>query len=181
MSATNRGAIRNERDFYPTPLESFTPLLPFIKGAKAVWEPASGDGRLVKAMQDFGIDAWGSDLCPQRKEDAQADFFLMDWFSVFEMGKWADCIVTNPPFNIAQDFATHALKQVSEVFMLQRINWLGSQKRKAWWQEHQASALFVLSKRPSFTDAGITGKSGTDSCEYAWFYWGKRHRGIFHI
>ena len=181
MSATNRGAIRNERDFYPTPLESFTPLLPFIKGAKDVWEPASGDGRLVEAMRSYGIVSWGSDLCPQRDCDLQADFFQMDWVTLFEMDKKCDCIVTNPPFNIAQHFASHALTITPEVFMLQRINWLGSQKRKAWWQAHQPSALFVLSKRPSFTDAGITGKSGTDSCEYAWFYWGDRHKGIFHL
>lgn len=181
MSATNRGAVRNERDFYPTPLESFTPLLPYIVGTKEVWEPASGDGRLVQSMQDYGIKAWGSDLCPQRETDIKADFFKMDLMGLFELDKECSCIVTNPPFNMAQDFATHALELTDEVSMLQRINWLGSQKRKAWWQAHQPAALFVLSKRPSFTDAGFTGKSGTNSCEYAWFYWGNRHRGIFHL
>ncbi len=166
MSSTNRGAVRADRDFYPTPKEAFDPLIAYLPKTQ-IWEPCCGDSRLIKWMREAGLDADGSDL------ELGCDF-LKDYTP-------RDCIVTNPPFSIAQEIADHALTLCSELFLLQRINWLGSQKRSVWWRNHEPDCLFILSKRPSFTDNGITGRSGTDSCEYAWFYWGNLHKGIKHL
>ena len=112
-------------------------------------------------MLDFGILADGDDL------NSGYDF-LKD---TTQRG----CILTNPPFSLAQDFCHHALKHSTHVFMLLRLNFLGSQKRKQWWIQHEPSALFVLSQRPSFTDGS------TDATDYAWFYWGPAYKGIFHL
>lgn len=170
MSATNRGAVRNESDFYPTPLSAFKPLLPFIKEVVAtcpfgidriVWEPACGDGRLIRCMQADAIAATGNDL------NASYDY-LQDKTDRF-------CVVTNPPFTLAQEFVTQATALSTHTFMLLRLNFLGSQKRKQWWQAHEPAALFVLSERPSFTG------HGTDATDYAWFYWGDCHHGVFHL
>lgn len=159
MSATNRGAKRNERDFYPTPLESFTPLIPYLSDLYEVWEPACGDGRLIKKLQNNGFTADGNDL--------------KNGYNFLEDNNIYDCILTNPPFSLAQDFISHAINKAKyEVWMLLRLNLLGSQKRKGWWEDHKPNSLFILSKRPSFT-----GK-GTDACEYAWFYWSK-YRGRY--
>ena len=161
MSATNRGAIRRDADFYATPLAAFTPLIPFLDKTSPHWEPARGDGRLIDCMRSHDIEADGADL------SEGCDFL-------------ADCqhrpvILTNPPFSLAFEFCVKALTLAPEVWMLLRLNFLASKKRSAWFKTHEPAALFVLSSRPSFTDGG------TDSCDYAWFYWGTRYRGIFHL
>lgn len=84
------------------------------------------------------------------------------------------CVVTNPPFSLAKEFVTHAKSHADEVFMLLRLNFLGAKKRKDWWKQHEPDAIFVLSDRPDFTG------DGGDACEYGWFYWGFRYKGIIH-
>lgn len=161
MSATNRGfTIRNASDFYPTPESAFLPLIPYIPFTP-VWEPACGDRRLIQWMVTNSIPANGDDL-------NNGYDFLQD-------NEPKACIVTNPPFSLALEFVQHALKLSPHVFMLLRLNFLASRSRQSFWQANEPSALFVLSKRPSFT-----GK-GTDATDYAWFYWGNRHSGIFHL
>lgn len=209
MSSTNRGAKRIESDFYPTPLKSFNPLLPYLPKDKLIWEPAKGDGRLVRRMDEYGLKADGTDL-------SLGDDFLKS------VGPW-HCIVTNPPFSIAKSFVSHALEISQETFMLLRLNFLGAKERKEWWKKHEPSALFVLSERPNFV-ISVKCKSGravikglsqefqkcdfkkffsieakdlipkkcpccdgklvrtsSDSTEYAWFYWGSRYSGIIHL
>jgi len=162
MSATNRGAIRNERDFYPTPITAFTPLFPYIPKYRTIWEPAKGDGRLVFELRRNGFFAYGNDL------NAGYDFLKDD--SIREV------IITNPPFSLGLEFAQNAVRLSSTVFMLLPLNFLGSLKRREWFVKNEPSALFVLSKRPSFLPNGKT-----DASEYAWFYWGGDHKGIYHL
>ena len=171
MSATNRGAVRDPKDFYATPLTAFMPLIPFLPKVKT-WEPACGDGRLVRAMLASGIDAWGSDLFPQ-DGTVPVDFLAV------EMGHHP-CIVTNPPFSLGLEFADRAIASAEHVFLLLRLNFLGAKKRKIWWIDHEPNAIFVLSDRPKFCK-NKKGKMATDACEYGWFYWGPLHEGIHHL
>lgn len=169
MSSTGRGAVRNENDFYATPESAFTPLLPFIGKVmihgETVWEPACGDRRLINWMTDFGIMADGNDL---NDEHGGVDY-LRDMTMRY-------CVVTNPPFSLAFEFAKYAVERSSYVFLLLRLGFLASQKRREFFKQHEPSALFVLSERPSFTANGKT-----DSADYAWFFWGNVHRGIYHL
>lgn len=166
MSATNRGAERNPQDFYSTPESAFKPLIPFLPTDVTFWEPSQGDGRLVKWLVESGRRAAGSDL-------SEGNDFLSDTTQ-------REFIITNPPFSIVcrkdmTGFLPHAIAHAPEVMFLLRLNYLGGQYRKPFFQSHEPSAIFVLSERPKFH-----GASGTDACEYAWFYWGNRIRGIFH-
>lgn len=160
MSATNRGAKRELNDNYATPDYAFKPIIPYLPKTTQIWEPASGDGRLVNWMNEAGVDADGCDII--RGYD-----FLGD------LRNYA-FILTNPPFSLALEFCDHAIKHADEVMMLLRLNFLGSKKRKEWFKAHEPNAIFVLSERPSFV------KGKTDATEYGWFYWGFRYRGIVH-
>lgn len=162
MSSTNRnGAKRLDHDFYSTPLEAFDPIIPYLPRTAKFWEPACGDRRLIVRLKEFGRDADGSDLSDG------ADFLQDDRLREF--------IITNPPFSLAQEFVTHSLEVADETMLLLRLNFLGSQKRKDWWKAHEPDAIFVLSSRPDFTGGG------GDSCEYGWFAWSHRYKGIHHI
>ncbi len=163
MSATNRGAKRHAADFYATPEAAFKPLLPFIEEVDApIFEPACGDERLLVWLDEVDVCAEGNDLT--RGYD-----FLNDV-------TYYECIVTNPPFSLALEFCDHAIKHALHVFMLLRLNFLASRKRRDWWNTHKPDALFILSERPSFT-----GNGKTDATDYAWFYWGGVHRGIYFL
>lgn len=204
MSATNRGREREERDYYKTPHKSFSPVIQYIKDLNVpVWEPACGDGRLIRWMRDSGVEADGVDI----STDIRLDFFLDK--------QRRQCIATNPPFRLAFEFAKHAVNHADHVFLLLRLNFLASETRHGWFAGHEP-ALFVLPSRPQFIRAmtcntvadgeskacghkwtadieqpkpsacPVCGghtllQSTSDSCEYAWFYWGNRYTGIRHL
>ncbi len=167
MSSTNRGTIRNERDYYSTPEHAFKPLLSLLKPTHRYWEPCCGDGRIIKWMVQAGFLCDGADLEPQ-----DPSFPIQDFLTDFTKREF---IITNPPFGIAQEFCDHALSHSANVMMLLRLNFLGAQKRADWWRMHEPNALFILSKRPDFTGGG------GDSTEYAWFSWGNDFKGIHHL
>ena len=83
-----------------------------------------------------------------------------------------DLIITNPPFSLSEEFIVKSLSEAKTVCYLQRLNWLGSKKRKDFWNNNTPDKIFVLSKRPQFKkELGLGG--GSDSTEYAWFIWDK--------
>lgn len=160
MSSTNRGGKREDQDLYSTPDYAFKPILSFLPKRVNFWEPARGDGRLITWLNESGRVAGGDDL-------SNGYDFLKDRST-------RSFIITNPPFSLAREFVAHSREVADETMMLLRLNFLGAQYRKAWWKENEPDAIFVLSKRPSFV------KGGSDSCEYGWFYWGFRYKGIQH-
>ncbi|WP_373069854.1 hypothetical protein [Sulfurimonas sp.] len=154
MSSTNRGAVRNAHDFYATPQEPIELLLNELDLSKvsSFCEPCRGDNAILKHFA--GVD---------RLDYAE----IREGINYLEKDYEADLIVTNPPFSEALEFLEKSLNEAKTVVYLLRLNFLGSQKRKQFWNDNPPSHIFVLSKRPSFT-----GK-GTDSTEYAWFCWDK--------
>lgn len=76
-----------------------------------------------------------------------------------------DLVIANPPYSDAERFVEHALTIGRTCCFLLRLNWLASKKRAAFHRAHP-SDVFVLPRRPSFTNGG------TDATEYAWFVWG---------
>ena len=58
MSATNRGAVRKEYDFYATPVDVVENLLKFIdlSNVSTILEPSAGTGNvLIPLSGDFNI------------------------------------------------------------------------------------------------------------------------------
>jgi len=78
----------------------------------------------------------------------------------------ADCILTNPPYNMAQEFVEKAHKDADVIIMLLRLNFLESMRRFDFWNKYPPHHLVTLSKRPSFTEDGKTEGAG-----YAFFIW----------
>lgn len=151
---------RIEYDNYPTPRECIIPLIEKIdfKKVTTFLEPCKGDGRILDYIPDNIVKYW----C----EIKEGKDYLKTKFSDI------DLIITNPPFSISLDFINKSLQEAKTVIYLHRLNWLGSQHRKQFWNKNTPDKIFVLSKRPQFRkELGL--EKGTDSTEYAWFIWDK--------
>lgn len=83
--------------------------------------------------------------------------------------KPVDCIITNPPFSLTVQFLEKSFTEADVVIYLQRLNFLGSVKRKEFWKKNKPTNMIVLSKRPSFS-----GDGKTDGADYCWYIWDKK-------
>lgn len=179
MSATNRGAVRSEHDFYRTPAwcvdALFSAWRPLSRELFCL-EPCAGDGCLAEAAAKTldrapgGHTHWDTfDIVPRlpgSREHAYLSGCVVerDFLSV-EPSESYDLIITNPPYSKAREIIEHALKfEGADVVMLLRLNFLASAKRAPWLQGNMPD-VYVLPNRPDFTGGG------GDSIDYAWFVW----------
>lgn len=82
-------------DDFQTPAHAIEPLLPFLKKEWLIWECACGKGNLVDALNKRGRLAIGTDIMDGHD------------FLTWRPDKF-DCIVTNPPFSLKDEFLNRA-------------------------------------------------------------------------
>lgn len=176
---------RSPYDFYPTPQGAIDALLENLRKynidlGDRVLEPCAGDGALIErinmyypnsAVQAYDIDE--SHLPSLQKLCEYGNILCYGIHDVLDLTEneinFFDTIITNPPFSISQEIVEHILehkKPQTTFIILQRLGFLGSQKRHEMWNKYPPDAIWALSKRPSFTG------QGTDAHEYGWFIWG---------
>jgi hypothetical protein len=168
VSATNRSDVRQPDDHYATPTWATTSIIPYVVPDKpvCVLDPCAGTGAILREVrhQCPWAHTLGIEINPARASLAVGTVCR----DALDHQAWpdADLVITNPPYAFAQSFLLRALVECASrggtVCMLLRLNFLGAQKRAAFWRTHPCD-IYVLSRRPSFT-----GK-GTDATEYAWF------------
>jgi hypothetical protein len=186
VSATNRGAHREAADNYPTPAWCVRRLLERVWLPGGLWlEPAAGSGAIVRAVNAYRMYCLAApvvwvacDVRPECRDDLSGvvddgnvhieDFLTRD----FGCSDW-DCVISNPPYSLAQEFVTKSLELAPFVAMLLRLNFLASGERAPFFRSEQPD-IYVLPNRPSFTANGKT-----DASEYCWMVWtperGRKH------
>ena len=175
MSSTGRAESRIAGDAYYTPQPLANAIVSalvrdgHLKRDDVVIEPSCGAGAFLLYLAEAGCNAIGVDIDPEVEPDVCADFATLD------PSRYApDAVIGNPPFSHAEEHTRHALKLVSRqggvVAFLLRLAFLEGKARAAFWSEHPAAHVYVLSERPSFTGGA------TDSCAYGVFVWAP-HRG----
>ena len=186
MSSTNRGADRIPQDMYPTPqapIDALLNVLDYSGTWERFHEPCKGTGAIYDRVQ-FKQKSYD--------EISEGKDYLTNLYPPHNF----DLIITNPPFSLALDFLEKSLYEAYTVIYLLRLNFLGSQTRRPFWQANRPSHVLVLSERPCFawtckgkaggkgcgasylpestrvcTQCGCRVAPGTDSIEYAWFCW----------
>ena len=150
---------RRENDFYATPPECVTALLDRWPLEGSVWEPMAGDGVLVEAMRDRGLEVFAGDL-----HDRGAGAILEDFLAV-EVRR-ASTIVTNPPYKLAAEVIRHAhALGVSRLALLLKSTFWHAAKRHDLYLAHRPRWIFPLLWRPDYT-----GQGGA-TMEAAWVVW----------
>ena len=154
MSATNRGCERKAYDFYATPPETIRAFLANFDGISSgdrILEPSAGNGQIVKVLREGGYDNRidAVELRPEERGtlEALADNVTIGSFFDYEPDCGYDVIIGNPPYSLALDFINKSLELLHPggllIFLL-RTNFLESEKRFKWWQEHPLSGLYTL-------------------------------------
>lgn len=194
MSATGRTeGQRIENDVYETPswcVRRLLDIAPDGMGAGTYdehwFEPCAGSGAIVKAVSEWYVSnrrrqpIW--DLNEIRRETYDALGGLRAYHRIRHI-QFNDILtlkgkpntyrlaITNPPFGIAEGVIRSCLKSARHVWMLLRVNFLGSEEREEFFGEFAMPDVYVLPNRPPFVVSKKTGKVGTDATEYAWMHW----------
>ena len=157
---------REKDDFYPTPPEPTRAILSYeadrLKSFDAVWEPAAGDGAMVREMQACGLSVIASDLV-----DRGAGAEIRSFYDYATAPSPA--ILTNPPFAECNSgrWITHALDvlRVRYMALLLPFNWPGAESRAGLWAKHKPARVYLMRWRVDFTGKGAPPMLN------AWFVW----------
>lgn len=177
MKLPRNKPTRLPRDGYQTPTETIRALLSVWSPPKKglILEPCSGKKlRIVTELESRCVSRGvvHSDIIMGEKYDFLAPGYMKVLRAKYhQTTARIACVVTNPPFSLALEFVRKSLEivETGDVVMLLRVNWLGSQKRHAFWRAVGLTSMVILSDRPSFVGGG------TDMTEYAWFIWSREN------
>jgi hypothetical protein len=167
---------RETDDFYPTPPE---PTRAFLHAEidrlhefAPIWEPACGDGAMVREMEALGLSVFDSDMV-----DRGCDAKIQNFYDFqFAPGK---AIVTNPPFsecgwgNGKARWLKHALDNLGIEYMALLMNWgwPGAGGLGMFYAQHPPARVYLMRWKINFTGQGAPPMLN------AWFVWDKAWKG----
>ena len=149
-------------DDFQTPPEALEPLIPYLNKDWTIWECAVGKGNLFKALKDKGFEVLGSDI---NSEEPYSIDFLKEKNLVWEM----DCIVTNPPFSLKQEFLERCYELQKPFALLLPLTTFETAKRQNLFKKYGLQIIF-FDKRINFETP--SGKGSGSWFATAWFCWG---------
>jgi hypothetical protein len=160
-------------DAYFSPPEATASLLGIEAGhlPRRIWEPAAGDGAIVRPLQAAGFTVMASDIADYGLVGCKAGIDYLKAPPIAEV----EAMVTNPPFKLALLFAEKALSEVSYVALLLRTNFLESTARLKFFRTHPPARIWISSRRlPMMHRHGWQGRRAPSNTCHAWFVWDRR-------
>ncbi len=115
-------------DNWQTPIEALQPLFPFIKKEWLIWECAQGKKYLVNGLLNKGFEVTGSDILTGQ------DF--LSW----QPDKF-DCIVTNPPFSLKQQFLERCYRLKKPFALLMPLTTFESARRQSLFYQYGVEVI----------------------------------------
>jgi hypothetical protein len=162
-------------DLYQTPVEAVRALLRVEQIPHRVWEPAAGRGAIVNELRGAGHEVIASDIADYGDP---THFAGRDFLLERKAPSGCACILTNPPFSIAEPFVAHALELSPIVIMLLRLAFLESERRCGILEGRGLARVHVFRKRlPMMHRDQWAGKKANSGMAFAWFRWDRNHTG----
>lgn len=136
-----------------------------------IHDPCCGFGRIPSAALAAGKCGTGRDLVDRANGEWPIEDFLTST-------QQRDNIVCNPPFNIADKFALHALNiaalKVAMIFPTARLN------AAHWIKGTPLQRVWLMTPRPSMPPGEVIArgeKPGGGKMDYCWLVWRHGHEG----
>lgn len=161
---------REKDDFYPTPPEPTRAFLHAeidrLRDFGTIWEPAAGDGAMVREMEALGLTVRASDLI-----DRGCDADIRSFYD-FPVAP-SPAIVTNPPFaecgwgNGKSRWLKHALEALDVEYMALLMNWSwpGAGGLAPFYAAHPPARVYLMRWKIDFTGQGAPPMLN------GWFVW----------
>jgi hypothetical protein len=167
INSTHNHADRG-LDAYWTPPEAVTALLAIEQVPKFVLDPACGSGAILDVLRAAGHVVRGSDIADWGWPGTVVRDYLAGPAVMSEAA-----VVTNPPYRLAQEFVLRALGSgVRFAAFLLRLNFLESMRRKAFFETHPPTRVWVSSRRlPMMHRYDWQGPKAPSNHAFAWFIW----------
>jgi len=147
---------KNSPDDFQTPDYALNYLAPYLKKEWVIWECAAGKGNLTNGLKNRGFDVVATDI-------------LYDFNFLTQKAEVFDCIVTNPPYSLKQEFIERCYQLSNHFALLMPLTALESEKRQKWYRE-KGIQLIIPNKRINFETPSGLGKSAWFPT--AWFCYG---------
>jgi hypothetical protein len=162
-------------DLYETPEAATLALLAVEPLPPTILEPACGRGAISKVLRRAGHTVLENDIVDYGLGQASVQDFLN--FRPAPAAK-IDAVVTNPPYRLAQQFIRHALTLCPRVFMLLRLTFYESERRRDVLDGAGLIRVHVFRNRlPMMHRDGWTGNRVSNPTAFAWFVWERGHTG----
>src|ERR1017187_6211417 len=117
----------NSSNVFQTPPEALLPLYPFLKEEWIIWECAVGNGNLERALSEKGFAVTSSDKEYNFLVNAPDNF---------------DCIITNPPFSLKQQFLQRAYELGKPFAFLLPLTTFETAKRQELFKKYGLEVIF---------------------------------------
>jgi hypothetical protein len=167
---------REPNEFYPTPPDPTRAILHAeidrLREFDTIWEPAAGDGAMVREMEAMGLYVVKSDLIDRGCGAAIRSFYDFDVAQ-------SPAILTNPPFAECNErdgkgrWIWHALGTMDVEYMALLMNWSwpGAGGHAGLWAKHPPARVYLMRWKIDFTGQGAPPMLN------GWFVWDKKHKG----
>ena len=171
---------REQNDFYATDPKSVKQLLSvYGLNGNRVLEPCVGNGSIANAIKEFygdKVEVTGIDIVDR----GYPNTIVKDFLTVDPKEKF-DCIVTNPPYSLAEEFIRHGMDFLGvggQMCMFLKVQFLEGVGRKKLFDEFPPKYVYVFRKRANTLKNGETvnpdtGKPWSTVICFAWFIWEK--------
>lgn len=175
LSRTNQG---DGLDFWATPPQATEALLNMEDFSSTILEPACGDGSMSEV------------LCEKYKEPYVISMDIVDrgyskqreTMNFLEMPDvwFYNNVITNPPFNLAEEFIWKALEVATEkVAMLLKLEFLQAIGRYDLFKGTPLKKVLIFSYRVPFRQSGY--EEPITNQRHAWYIWEHGHEGLAEI
>jgi len=170
---------REKDEFYPTPPEPTRAFLHAeidrLRDFVTIWEPACGDGAMVREMEAVGLDVFASDLVDRAPRTDE----LRSFYAYGSGAAPSRAIVTNPPFaecgwgNGKARWLKHALDTLDVEYMALLMNWgwPGAGGLAPFYAEHPPARVYLMRWKIDFTGQGAPPMLN------GWFVWDRAWKG----
>ncbi|WP_206530065.1 hypothetical protein [Nordella sp. HKS 07] len=145
---------RREADFYPTPQAAVVPLIPHLRGINSFAEPCSGDGTLVRHLEEIGLRCvYAGDI--RTGQDALA---------VDNYGE-IDAIITNPPYSrpVMHALISH-FEKIAPTWLLLEYDWTATKQARPFMR--RCSNIVVIGRLRWIPGTKYSGKDNFAWCRF---------------